>query len=40
LKEHGCSIAERNYRSRIGEIDLAVEHREYFVFCEVKTRRN
>ena len=40
LKESGYSIVERNYRSRIGEIDIVAEHREYLVFCEVKTRRS
>ena len=40
LKELGYSIVERNYRSRIGEIDIVSEHREYLVFGEVKTRRN
>ena len=40
MKELGCSIVEPNYRSRIGEIDIIEEHREYLVFCEVKTRRN
>ena len=40
LKEKGYSIFERNYRSRIGEIDIFEEHRENLVFCEVKTRRN
>ena len=39
LKDQGNSIVERNYRSRIGEIDIVVEHREYLVFCEVKTYR-
>ena len=38
LKELGCSIVEPNYRSRIGEIDIVSEHREYLVFSEVKTR--
>ena len=40
LKEQGYSIVERNYRSRIGEIDIVAEHREYLVFCEVRTRKN
>ena len=40
MKEQGYSIVERNYRSRIDEIDIVVEHREDLVFCEVKTRRN
>ncbi len=40
LKELGYSIVERNYSSRIGEIDIVAEHRECLVFCEAKTRRN
>ena len=32
LKEQGYSSVERNYRSRIGEIDIVEEHREYLVF--------
>jgi putative endonuclease len=40
LKEQGYSIVERNHRSRLGEIDIVAEHREYLVFCEVKTRRS
>ena len=40
LKELGYSIVELNYRSRIGEIDIVAEHREYLVFCELKMRRN
>ena len=40
FKSKGYSIVERNYLSKISEIDIVVEHREYLVFCEVKTRRN
>ena len=40
LKESGYSIVERNYRSRIGEIDIVAKHREYLVFSEVKTCRH
>ena len=40
LKELGYSILEINYRSRIGEIDIVAEQREYLVFCEVRTRKN
>ena len=40
LKKQGYSIVERNHRSRIGEIDIVEGHKEYLVFCEVKTRRN
>ena len=38
LKEQGYSFVERNHRSRLGEIDIVAEHREYLVFCEVKTQ--
>ena len=40
LKEQGYSIAEGNYRSRISEIDIIAEHREYLLLCKAKTRRN
>ena len=40
LKEQGYSIVKSNYRSKIGEIDIVAEHREYLVFCEVKKHRN
>ena len=40
LKEPIYNIVEHFYRSRIGEIDIFVEHRECIVFCELKTRRN
>ena len=40
LKEQGYSIVERDYHSRIGEIDIVAKHREYLVFCEVRTCKN
>ena len=40
MKEQGYIIFQSNYYSKIGEIDLVEEHREYIVFCEIKTRRN
>ena len=40
LKEQGYSIAEGNHRSRLGEINIVAEHREYLVFCELKKRRS
>ncbi|MBU2514808.1 YraN family protein [bacterium] len=38
LLEKGYRIRERNYRCRIGEIDLIADHKEYLVFVEVKSR--
>ncbi len=36
----GYIIAAKNYRSRLGEIDVVAENDEVIVFCEVKTRRS
>jgi putative endonuclease len=33
-------IVDRNWRSRIGEIDLVCDGHDVLVFCEVKTRRS
>ena len=38
LKRRGYRILERNYRSRLGEIDIIAEHGAHLVFVEVKTR--
>ncbi len=38
LKKNGCTILERNFRNRIGEIDLIVSEGDVIVFVEVKTR--
>ena len=35
---HGYEIVERNWRSRIGEIDLICARDDILVFSEVKTR--
>jgi putative endonuclease len=35
----GARIVARNFRCRLGEIDLIFEHRGTLVFAEVKTRR-
>jgi putative endonuclease len=35
----GYQVIERNWRSRIGEIDLICARGNLVVFCEVKTRR-
>ncbi len=38
LEEQGYQIAERNYRCRLGEIDLIARDGAYLVFVEVKYR--
>ncbi len=38
LKDLGYEIVERNWRSRIGEIDLIANENGRIVFVEVKTR--
>ena len=40
LKDQGIQHFERNYRYRIGKIDIVAVHWEYIVFYEVKTCRN
>jgi putative endonuclease len=37
---NGYQIIERNWRSRIGEIDLICARGNTLVFCEVKSRRS
>jgi putative endonuclease len=39
LERAGYRIAERNFRTRYGEIDLVAYDERCLVFCEVKTRR-
>lgn len=39
LTERGYKILEKNYRCRMGEIDLIAFHQGYLVFVEVKYRR-
>ncbi len=38
LQEKGLAILERNFRCRMGEIDLIAKDGRYFVFVEVKYR--
>ena len=40
LKNQGYTIVERNYRMRMGEIDIIARDGESLVFVEVKTRRS
>jgi len=40
LKKMGYQILERNYRNRLGEIDLIARDKGTLVFVEVKTRRS
>jgi putative endonuclease len=36
----GYEIVERNWRTRLGEVDLVCAQGRVLVFCEVKTRRS
>ncbi|KAB8289255.1 endonuclease [Bifidobacterium ramosum] len=41
LQRQGCTILDRNWRTRYGEIDLiALTHQRVILFVEVKTRRS
>jgi putative endonuclease len=39
LREAGLRVLERNWRCRLGEIDLIAEERGVVVFAEVRMRR-
>lgn len=40
LELNGCTIIERNFECRQGEIDIIAKDKEEIVFIEVKTRTN
>lgn len=40
LKSRGYRVLKRNFRCRLGEIDLIAKDGKTLVFIEVKTRRN
>jgi len=40
LEAAGLALVERNFRSRLGEIDLIAREGNTLVFCEVRLRRN
>lgn len=39
LEQHGYHILARNYRTRVGELDLVAEDADGLAFVEVRTRR-
>ncbi len=40
LERLGYRVVARNYRTRVGELDLVATDEYVLVFCEVKTRRS
>ncbi len=40
LKKNGYTIVQRNYRTRLGEIDIIAQQGATLVFIEVKARRS
>ena len=40
IKKKGYKIIERNYRTRLGEIDIIARDGEYTCFVEVRMRKN
>jgi putative endonuclease len=40
LERRGYTIVARNYRTRLGEIDIIARHKGAWVFVEVKARRS
>jgi len=40
LKKNGYKIIARNFRKKIGEIDIIAEKGDTIIFVEVKTRKN
>ena len=40
LVRRGWTIADTNFRTRFGEIDIIAQDGKYIVFVEVKTRKN
>ncbi|MBQ8058178.1 MAG: YraN family protein [Ruminococcus sp.] len=39
LKKNKYKIIDTNYKTKLGEIDIICENRDYIVFVEVKTRK-
>lgn len=40
MRLHGFKILERNFRCRLGEVDIIAKKNDYIVFVEVKLRKN
>jgi len=40
LKKEGYKIIERNYRTKLGEIDIIAEHKGCICFVEVRAKNN
>ena len=40
LKKNGYRIIEKNYRTKLGEIDIIAKDKDTLVFVEVKSRRS
>ena len=40
LRRRGLKLLNRNYRCRLGELDLVMQHRGQLVFVEVRYRRS
>lgn len=40
LETQGLRLVEKNYRCRLGEVDLIMQHRDVLAFVEVRFRRS
>lgn len=40
LEDHGLVLVTRNFRCKLGELDLVMTHRKELVFVEVRLRNN